>query len=305
VAAARLEIGHMRWWVLGLSIAMASSAVAADYDDSWLRGSQVIGAAPTPPPRLYRIWAGVYGGAQVGEDFDGVDFRQIPNTSIQSAISQDAILTILAAPTAGLPSLPQVNTHVPSYGGFMGYNWQIDDVVFGAELNINRAALHQTAVNSATRSYWVNNGGNLYDTTIYVRSQGDIAMSDYFTMRGRLGWAFGNFLPYMVAGVAFGQIDSSKSVDVGYSGICVNPAPPANPTCPKVNGQNQTIGGNYPFTNLSHGKYQLGFDAAVGMDYMVTRNIFVRGELEYINFQYPSDIRLNTISTRIAAGLRF
>jgi opacity protein-like surface antigen len=43
----------------------------------------------------------------------------------------------------------------------------------------------------------------------------------------------------------------------------------------------------------------------VGVDYMVTQNVFVRGELEYVNFQYPSDIRLNTVSTRIAAGLRF
>jgi outer membrane immunogenic protein len=299
----------MRWWVLGLFIAMACPAVAADYDDSWLRGPQVIGAAPTPPPRLYRIWAGVYGGAQVGEDFNGVDFRQVPSTPIQSAIAQDAILTALSASVPGMPSLPQVNTHGPSYGGFIGYNWQIDDVVFGAELNINRSGLHQTAANTATRGYWVNSGGNLYDTTLYTNSQGTIDMSDYFTMRGRVGWAFGNFLPYLAAGVAFGQIDSSKSVTVGYSGVCANitsttcnlagfgPPPP-----PPIY---QKIGGNYPFTNLSHGKYQLGFDAALGMDYMVTRNVFVRGELEYINFQYPSDIRLNTVSTRVAAGLRF
>lgn len=295
----------MRWWVLGLLIAMAGPALAADYDDSWLRGSQVIGAAPAPPPRLYRIWAGVYGGAEVGEDFNGVDFRQIPTAPVQSAISQDAILTILAAPATGMPNLPQVSTRNPSYGGFIGYNWQIDDVVFGVELNINRSGLHQTASNRATRDYWVNSGGNLYDTTLYTRSQGDIAMSDYFTLRGRLAWAFGNFLPYIAAGAAFGQVDSSKRVDVGYTGVCINPAPPANPTCPIVGGQNQTIGGNYPFTNLSHGKYQLGFDAALGMDYMVTRYVFVRGELDYINFQYPSDIRLNTLATRIAAGLRF
>jgi outer membrane immunogenic protein len=292
----------MRWWVWGLLIAMACPALAADYDDSWLRGSQVIGAAPTPPPRLYRIWAGVYGGVQAAEDSSGVDFRQVPSTPIQSAIAQDAILTALAAPAAGMPALPQVNSHNPSYGGFIGYNWQIDDVVFGAEFNINRSGLHQTAVNSATRGYWVNNGGYLYDTSLYTNSQGDIAMSDYFTMRGRLGWAFGSFLPYVVAGVAFGQVDSSKMVDIGYSGVCVNTS---SATRPVINGQNQTIGGNYPFNDISHGKYQLGFDAALGVDYMVTRYVFVRGELEYINFQYPSDIRLNTLSTRIAAGLRF
>jgi outer membrane immunogenic protein len=295
----------MRWWVLGLLIAMAGPTLAADYDDSWLRGSQVIGAAPVPPPRLYRIWAGVYGGAQAGEDFNGIDFRQVPATPVQSAIAQDAILTTLAAPATALPALPQVSTRGPSYGGFVGYNWQIDDVVFGAEFNINRSSLHQTAVNSAARGYWVNNGGNLFATSLYTNSQGTIDMSGYFTMRGRLGWAFGNFLPYIAAGVAFAQVDTSTKVNIGYNGTCVNPAPPANPTCPIVKGQNQTIGADYPFINLSHGKYQLGFDAALGMDYMVTRYVFVRGELDYLNLQYPSQIRLNTLSTRIAAGLKF
>ena len=83
------------------------------------------------------------------------------------------------------------------------HRWQIDDVVFGAEANINRTSVHQTAVNSVTRGYWVNNGGNLYGTTLYTNSQGTIDMAGYFTMRGRLGWAFGNFLPYIAAGVAF------------------------------------------------------------------------------------------------------
>jgi opacity protein-like surface antigen len=295
----------MRWWVLGLLIAMACPALAADYDDSWLRGSQVIGAAPTPPPRLYRVWAGVYGGAQAGEDFNGIDFRQLPATPVESAIAQDAILTTLAAPARGMPALPQVSTRGPSYGGFVGYNWQIDDVVFGAEANINRTSVHQTAVNSVTRGYWVNNGGNLYGTTLYTNSQGTIDMSGYFTMRGRLGWAFGNFLPYIAAGVAFAQVNTSTKVDIGYSGVCANIT---SSTCNLGTPQNpiyQTIGGNYPFTDLIHGKYQLGFDAALGMDYMVTRYVFVRGELEYLNFQYPSNIRLNTLSTRIAAGLKF
>jgi outer membrane immunogenic protein len=292
----------MRWWVLGLLIAMACPALAADYDDSWLRGPQVIGAAPTPPPRLYRIWAGVYGAVQVGEDFRGVDFRQVPSVPVQSAIAQDAILTALSASLPGMPSLPQVSTNGPSYGGFVGYNWQIDDIVFGPEFNINRAALHQSAFNSATRGYWVNNGGYLYDTSVYATSQAVIDMSDYFAMRGRIGWALGNFLPYLAAGVAFAQIDTTTNVQIGYSGVCVSTS---TQTCPVVNGQNQTIGGNYPFNNIDHGKYQLGFDVALGLDYMLTRYTFVRGEVEYLNFQYPSEIRLNTISTRIAVGLRF
>src|SRR5580704_17948211 len=149
----------MRWLVCGLSIAIASPAFAADYNDSWLRGSQVVGPPAPPPSRLYRNWSGVYGGVQVGEDFHGVDFRGVPANPLASAISQDAILNSLSAALPGMPSLPQVDTKGPSYGGFLGYNWQIDDMVFGAELNANRASLHQYAYNSVTRSYIVTSGG--------------------------------------------------------------------------------------------------------------------------------------------------
>jgi opacity protein-like surface antigen len=207
----------MRWWVCGLLRATACPALAADYDDSWLRGSQVIGPVAAPPPRLYRIWAGVYGGGQVGEDFRGVDFRSLPAGPLTSVIIQDAILNSISAALPNMSSLPQISTRGPSYGGFLGYNWQIDDVVFGAELNANRAALHQSASSSVTRSYIVTSGGSTYaPTTATVSSGGTVDMSTYGTIRGRLGWAMGDFLPYLVAGVAFAQIDSSRFVDIGY-----------------------------------------------------------------------------------------
>ncbi len=290
----------MRWWVCGLLIAMACPALAADYDDSWLRGSQDIGAAPPPPPRLYRIWAGVYGGVQVGEDFHGIDFRNVSSAQIASAISQDGILTALANSLPGMPILPQINTNGPSYGGFLGYNWQIDDVVFGTELNANRSALHQTTYSSVTRSYVVTSGGYLYaPTTVNVNNSGTVDMSDYFTLRGRVGWAFGNFLPYLVAGVSFAQIDSSQYADINYVGTCVSQ--PTTP-CPTANFK---VGGNYPFYSVSHGKYILGFDTALGMDYMLTKYAFLRGEVEYLQLGTPSDIRLNTVSARFALGLKY
>jgi outer membrane immunogenic protein len=219
----------MRWWVLGLLIAMACPAVAADYDDSWLRGSQVIGAAPTPPPRLYRIWAGVCGGAQVGEDWRGVDFRTVQG--IQTAINEDTILNSISAALPNMQTLPQKNTTGPSYGGFVGYNWQLDDVVFGAELNANRSNLHQDVSSFVSRNYIITNGGYLFaPTTVNVTTASSVAMSDYFTFRGRLGWAFGNFLPYIVGGLSFAQIDSSRTADISYSGQCVTTQ---TSTCPR------------------------------------------------------------------------
>jgi outer membrane immunogenic protein len=284
-----------------LLIAMACPALAADYDDSWLRGSQVIGPAPAPPPRLYGNWAGVYGGVQVGEDFHGVDFRNVATPSIASAIDQDAILNSLSAALPGMPALPVYNTKGPSFGGFLGYNWQIDDMVAGVELNANRASLNATANNVASRNYIVTSGSSTYaPTTVNVISAATADMSDYLTVRGRLGWALGDFLPYLVAGVSFAQIDSSRSVDINYFGTNVTPSLCAPPTSACVN-----VGGNYPFADVSHGKYVLGFDAAVGIDYLLTNNVFTRGEVEYLQLGMPYSIRLNTVSARIALGLKY
>jgi len=291
----------MRWWVCGLLRATACPALAADYDDSWLRGSQVIGPVAAPPPRLYRIWAGVYGGGQVGEDFHGVDFRSIPAPALASAIEQDAILTDLKASLPGMPALPVFNTKGPSYGGFLGYNWQIDDVVFGVELNANRASLNARATNSVTRSYIVVNGTSTYaPTTVNITSAGTADMSTYGTVRGRLGWALGNFLPYLVAGISFAQIDSSRYVDVNYFGIDITPQSGNPPSPPHVN-----VAGNYPFNDVSHGKYIAGFDVALGTDYLVTQNIFTRAEFEFLHLGTPNEIRLNTVSARVALGLKY
>jgi outer membrane immunogenic protein len=283
----------MRWWVCGLLIAMACPALAADYDDSWLRGSQVIGTAPPPPPRLYRIWAGVYGGAQVAEDFHGVDFRGVASPSIASAADQDAILHSLSDALPGMPALPSYNTKGPSYGGFLGYNWQIDDMVFGFELNANRSSLNAYASNTATRNYIVTSGGSTYaPTTVNVTTGATADMSTYGTLRGRVGWALGNFLPYLVAGVSFAQIDTTRHVDINYFGFCVS-------------GCVGNVGGDYPFSDVSHGKYIAGFDAALGVDYLVTQNIFTRAEVEYLHLGTPNDIRLSTVSARVALGLKY
>jgi outer membrane immunogenic protein len=293
----------MRWWACGLLIAMTCPALAADYDDSWLRGSQTIGPAVGAPPRLYRTWAGVYGGVQVGEDFRGIDFRSVPVGPLQSAISQDAVLTALAGSLPGMSSLPQVNTNGPSYGGFLGYNWQIDDMVGGLELNVNRASLHQTAYSSVTRSYIVTTaGGSTYaPTSVTVNTGATVDVSTYSTLRGRVGWAIGNFLPYMVAGVSFAQVNSSKFFDVSYFGVDVT-----TPACtPPVTSACINAAGNYPFSDVSHGKYLLGFDGALGVDYLLTNNAFVRGEAEYLQLGTTNLIKLNTVSTRIGLGLKY
>jgi len=74
-------------------------------------------------------------------------------------------------------------------GGTLGYNYQMDNVVLGVEGDIDwsniRGSAPCAATNCETRNNWLG------------------------TTRGRLGYAFGNFMPYVTGGLAVGDIKSS------------------------------------------------------------------------------------------------
>jgi outer membrane immunogenic protein len=279
----------MRLLFRGLLLAgVASPAFAGDMDNSWLRGSSSFPADPPP----FQRWSGAYGGGQLGEDFYGMDFSGAVQTSIGDIAGLDANFS--GIPLSSFPQLSTMNSKGLSYGGFTGYNYQIDDVVLGLELNFNRASLNGSMSDKESHNYFVSANSSIYATTYNVISSASAAAAEYGTMRLRGGWAVGNFLPYVFAGLSVGQVDTSSSVNVNYKGIFVSGA---NPTT--------TIGGSWTQSTISHGKWLYGFDTGVGLDYAVTRNIFLRGEAEYLQLADQNAIRTSVASVRAGAGLKF
>jgi outer membrane immunogenic protein len=74
-------------------------------------------------------------------------------------------------------------------GGTIGYNWQISRFVIGAEGDIDWSGIRGTTTvfcpsGCTTRNYWL------------------------ATVRGRLGYAFDRFLPYVTGGLAVGDINA-------------------------------------------------------------------------------------------------
>jgi len=277
----------MRLLVRGLVLAsVASPAFAADIDSSWLRGSSSFPADPPP----FQRWNGVYGGGQVGADFHGIDFRQVVGTSITTIQGLDG--NFAGIPLSSFPQLSNMDSKGISYGGFTGYNYQIDDVVLGFELNFNRATLNGSMSDKQTHNYIVNANNSVYVAQFNVITSASAAAAEYGTVRARGAWAYGNFLPYVFAGFSLGQVNTSSSVNVNYKTISeVGVGPP--------------IGGNWTQSNINHGKWLAGFDAGLGIDYAVTRNIFVRGEAEYLQLADQNDIRTSVVSVRAGAGLKF
>jgi outer membrane immunogenic protein len=81
---------------------------------------------------------------------------------------------------------PDTRPHDPYAGAHIGLNWQLDDVVLGAEADISNADLD-------------GDDGSL---------QQDV--DNIVSVRGRLGWALGSVLPFATLGAAWA--DSERSI---------------------------------------------------------------------------------------------
>ena len=76
-------------------------------------------------------------------------------------------------------------------GGTIGYNWQVGQIVVGAEGDID----------------WSGVKGN---TGVLCGASCETRNKWLATIRGRLGYAFDRFLPYITAGLAAGDINATR-----------------------------------------------------------------------------------------------
>jgi outer membrane immunogenic protein len=74
-------------------------------------------------------------------------------------------------------------------GGTLGYNYQVNQIVFGLEGDIDAS--------------WIKGSAPCAGLTCEVKN------SWLGTVRGRLGYAAGHFMPYVTGGAAFGDIKTS------------------------------------------------------------------------------------------------
>jgi opacity protein-like surface antigen len=107
--------------------------------------------------------------------------------------------------------LGSVDTTGRSWGGFVGYNSQWDDVIVGIDVHYNKAGFRGNAPASPI-SRLVSAGGNTYAVT--VDGAASMRITDFGVARVRAGWIAGNFLPYATVGLAVGRADVSRSARV-------------------------------------------------------------------------------------------
>jgi len=224
----------MKKLVLGFAVSAAllgAPALAADMSVK----------VPTAPAPTWGSWAGFYIGLQVG------------------ALSDHETLT------ESIPAAPPLTGHATTNtvgfegGGYLGYNWQFGNVVFGAEADIDGNSL------SKTNSCLVQDfgAGNAAPGTCFPPSYSFKTYIPYeSTFRLRLGYAWGNTLLYATGGFAVAEIDSY------YSTLSANYAPV----------------GSEKFTDTA-----LGGTIGAGVEYLLSNYWIGRLEYRFTDFERITD----------------
>jgi outer membrane immunogenic protein len=260
--------------LLASALTAPCAASAADVGDDFLRGSLFSGSVR---------WDGFVVGAHYGftsmhTDFSGATRDQVAHMIRQSTLEDEQH-----------PShwnvLGSTDKTGSTYGGFVGYNWQMDSLVLGLDGAYSRGSQFSATAGPTSLNRVVSVSGTSNDVTI--TSQSRLSMEDYATLRGRVGYAFGQFLPYAVVGGALGRFSYSTTTSISV-----------------------VQGGGAPFTQgpettTRDNAFAPGLVAGIGIDIALLPNLFLRGEWEYVAFTGPGGIKPQLSTTRVGIGVKF
>lgn len=146
-------------------------------------------------------------------------------------------------------------------GGQVGYNYQVNQFVLGLEADLQYSDMHSGSQGPGAP----------------LISKAEI---EYFgTVRGRVGYAFDRFLPYLTGGFAYGNTKIALRPGVTINGIGSDDAA------------------------------LYGWTVGAGLEYAVTNNITVRGEYLYVDLEkknyFNGGAKIGTDFSVVRAALNY
>lgn len=230
----------------------------------------VAAASPDMSNSKGTLWEGAYAGINAG--YGTGNLQNYTNTSVidkqtntVESITNSSNTSYLAGAVAG---------------GQFGYNHVFANrIMLGAEADINWADIYNTATPTNTSSLSVESTARKFPNdpvemgASYTTGYGRVGMDWVGTVRGRLGYDLGKFLPYVTGGLAYGEITSSNhttETSVEYIARGAFPFPPVSTFEPS---------GSY--SRGSSASVSAGWAAGAGAEYMVADGWSVKGEYLY------------------------
>jgi outer membrane immunogenic protein len=300
-----VEFKRLIWSVAMRSLVLAvmvtgvvSAAHAADLADlPILRGGLTEGLSTSNVN-----WDGYYAGGQVGYETSDMDFSGSART-LTNFIFRN---TELQSQTSSWSVLNKNHVQGSSFGAFVGRNYQWEDTVFGLEVNYNYMNRMAGASSSSLgpiqlpRSDSVATDKRFNDTSVAATAA--LKIKDVVTLRGRVGWAADNFMPYVFGGLAVGRMEVSRSATTNVdlqddfynaNGVYIGSAYNNIPSVSTTNSEQRT------------NSFVGGWTGGLGFEYMMWGGLFARGEWEYVKFLSVKDTSVTLNSFRGGVGYKF
>jgi outer membrane immunogenic protein len=151
--------------------------------------------APPAPVAMVYSWTGFYVGVNGGYGWENGTGDLVGNSggiAIPPAIAGGTIPTHLNVRPEGWLG-----------GAQAGYNWQVNHIVLGVEADIQAAGIRQSVAIAAAGT-----PGVLFPTL----STGSSHLDWFGTARGRIGYAWNQFMVYGTGGFAFGGVSDTATV---------------------------------------------------------------------------------------------
>ena len=293
----------MRSLVMAVSVfGMVSAAQAADMPDlPVLRGGLTEGLNGARAN-----WDGYYVGGQFGYGTSDMDFSRSA-ASLTNFIFRNSVLQ---TPTSTWSVLNKNHVQGSSFGVYVGRNFQWEDTVCGIEVNYNYMNRMVSSSGSSMALNIVNPSGETVaanETRTYstsVQAAAALQIKDVVTLRGRVGWAADNFLPYVFGGLAVGRMETSRvaTTNVYLTDTFVNQTTGAIIS--------QTGPSYLPSVSRTYGESRTnsfvgGWTGGLGFEYMMWGGLFARGEWEYVKFMTVKDTAVTLNSFRAGVGYKF
>lgn len=263
-------------------LSFAPPAAAADL--GFLRGSNVYG--PGPGPATYYDWSGIYVGGQAGYTNTQANFNNATSSLIHHMLRNSSLEDM--AQVSQWTVLGDADVRTASYGAFIGYNMQFENVVLGIEANYNHLSAGVRDSDGLSR---ITSPGDGFTYGVTVTSDASLTITDYGSLRARLGYVAGSFLPYATIGAAFGRVETVRNASVSGSYV---PDGQAGPVI------------NFAYT-MSEPKatYAIGYAVGGGVDVALLPNVFLRGEIEWTQFTNLPDVQAHILAGRLGGGVKF
>ncbi|HUC48040.1 MAG TPA: outer membrane beta-barrel protein [Xanthobacteraceae bacterium] len=276
--------------MLAPSALLAPRAYAADLDMDTLRGPLTVG------PAAFTRWSGFYAGGQLDYSSGNVDFSHATQPLVSYTL-RNTTLEEQEQPSQW-SALGNGSAQHTGFGAFAGYNTQWQDLILGIEGNYTHAPISAVA-SSNPISRIVTAGGIPYAVTI--SGSGSVQLTDFGSVRARMGYVLGNFLPYGFVGLALGRGNYAISAQVSGEYNQANGG-----TVPCVVDNVSCLSLNFPANSESKDSALLyGFTVGGGFDMAVTQNIFARAEYEYTQFAPLAGITTAISSVHVGGGFKF